>query len=74
MDRDLIDAGEVAHLLGVKATSSARAQLSRWGIKRAGLSDDPRPKALYDRAEVEQAIANRSGRGRRTDLIREEDQ
>lgn len=73
MSSDLITAAEVAALLRQATgkewtTSSARAELSRWGIRRAGVSDDARPKALFRRADVEAAIARRPGRGRRTDL------
>lgn len=58
---------QVAEYLGLQP-GAARGTLSRWGVQRAGLTDDPRPKSLYHAADVRAAAANRPGRGARSDL------
>lgn len=61
---------EVATHLGVKP-GSARGTLSRWGVRAKERRVDERGRAysLYDPDEVKTAVANRPGRGRRTDLL-----
>lgn len=65
----LWDAEQVAVFLGIKA-SSARGQMSRWGVtaRTYRRSNGGRPHALYASTDVRAAAANRPGRGARTDL------
>lgn len=68
-DRELWLIGQVAEHLGI-STSSARGQLSRWGIRAVDYQptdSNPRPQARYDADEVRAANAKRPGQGARTD-------
>lgn len=66
---DLITASESASLMGVASARGARNNLARWGVQPAPWRSQ-RGESLYRRSEVEHAIANRPGRGSRTDLRR----
>ncbi|MFG3127300.1 hypothetical protein ACGFZU_06320 [Streptomyces tendae] len=61
---------DVAAYLDVKP-GSARGTLSRWGVraKERRFDNHGRAYSLYDPDEVKAAAANRPGRGRRTDLL-----
>lgn len=63
-----ITATEAAALMGVSSGPSARRTLTRWGVRPVGRAPGRGGESLYDRGEVERAIANRPGRGARTDL------
>lgn len=66
---DLWTIEQVAERLGIQK-GSARGTLSRWGVRAADRQIDGHGRAysLYDPDEVQAAIANRPGRGARTDL------
>ncbi|MEW2635588.1 hypothetical protein AB0903_29115 [Streptomyces sp. NPDC048389] len=66
---ELLDINEVAARFGYEGknpAATARSAVSRLGVERAGLSDDPRPRALFRAGDVEDAIAARPGKGNRT--------
>lgn len=63
-----ITASEAAPLLGVASGRVARQTLARWGVAPVGRGPGRGGESLYNRAEVEHAIANAPGRGARTDL------
>lgn len=68
---DLWTIGDVAAYLGAASPASARRTLGRWGVTATAYV--PREtgggvEARYDPAQVQQAAANRPGRGARTDL------
>ncbi|MEE4546429.1 hypothetical protein V2S66_31255 [Streptomyces sp. V4-01] len=69
MTADLWSIRDVAAHLGV-AVGSARGQLSRWKVKAVAYEVGPsgRPEGRFDPVAVQEAAANRAGRGRRTDL------
>lgn len=69
----IIDTDQAAELLGLKSQRRAhiaRQTLARWGVPTRGRGSGRSGKTLYLRRDVEQAVANRPGQGRRTDLQR----
>lgn len=70
-----IDIDEVAARLGYKGekpSATARKTLARWGVEKVATRPHPessRPQHLYNAREVEAAIKNRPGQGKRTDRI-----
>lgn len=68
--RELWSAQEVADHLGLASAGAARRWASRAGVTavRYEVGVSGRPEARYDAAQVQQAAANRPGRGHRSDL------
>lgn len=65
---ETITGSQAAELLDVADANIARTQLARWGITPLHRATGRGGQNIYDAAQVRQAIANRPGRGRRTDL------
>ncbi|MCT2591161.1 hypothetical protein LHJ74_14800 [Streptomyces sp. N2-109] len=66
-DTELWSIAEAAEYLGIKP-SSARGQLSRWGVRGTHrVGTDGRARAYYPAAAVRAAHAARPGPGARTD-------
>lgn len=64
----MITATEAARLLGVSSGPNARRTLDRWGIQPTGRAPGRGGESLYDETAVRRALAQRPGRGARTDL------
>jgi hypothetical protein len=66
---ELLTIDEVASRFGYTgkaAAATARKALSRLGVERAGLTDEPRPRALFRAGDVDDAVSARPGKGNRT--------
>jgi hypothetical protein len=63
---------EVAEYLRLGSAAAARAQLARWGIRPVARQPGRAGQNLYNPEDVHGADTARFGRGRRTDLMRED--